>query len=55
MNKRKCIRVVLTKEEIFELISAIHLNENSDKDLINAIKELQIKLDENLKFQKNYN
>ena len=54
MNKPKYLKVDLTKEEIFEIIQAVHLDEKSDKDLINAIKVLQIKLNENLKI-KNYN
>ena len=54
MNKPKYLKVDLTKEEIFEIILAVHLDEKSDKDLINAVKVLQIKLDENLKI-KNYN
>ena len=54
MNKAKYLKVDLTKEEIFEIIQAVHLDEKSDKDLINAVKVLQIKLDENLKI-KNYN
>ena len=54
MNKAKYLKVDLTKEEIFEIIQAVHLDEKSDKDLINAVKVLQIKLDENLKI-KNHN
>ena len=54
MNKPKYLKVDLTKEEIFEIILAVHLDEKSNKDLINAIGVLQIKLDENLKI-KNYN
>jgi len=54
MNKPKTLKVSLTKEEIFEIIQAVHLDEKSDRDLINAIKILQIKLVENSKIE-NYN
>jgi len=34
------IKLIFTIEEIFELLQAIHLDENSDKDLLNAYIKL---------------